>query len=170
MKVLLQNDGTVFVFHYDDDDGREPEIMTIDEFTATYGEDSLPIVVEAEVISHEDYWLLAIDLIDAWAKYQAKKKLCINAQHKETAGKVANVVQKYGGTIEAIGEQRDRLSKIVDERVYMFEQACSFFRISSVDRSWLFNNLREAKDYRNYRRKCRRRLKCNEIAAPLEYI
>ena len=141
------------------EDGAAEE-FTIDEFIATYGEEALPGELPSKVYEPNPkiYWGAAVDLVNAWSKYQAVKKLQINAMHEETRHKVDKVVQKhYSGSIQKIMNRRYELSEILNEEIEGFSNICSVFDVEPVNRYWLHDHLRDAKDYASLREKCKRR-------------
>ena len=108
------------------------------------------------------YWQYALDVVNKWAKYQAKKKLLINATHEETRHRVQGVVNDekyYGGSVTKIRESRDALSYQLDRLLSEFVDICEFFEVEPVSREWLYDHLEDAKDYASYRGKCQTRLK-----------
>lgn len=144
------------------EDGATEE-FTVEEFIDTYGEDALPDsgspVYKHEPPSPRIYWNAAIDLINAWSEYQAKKKLYINATHAETINRVRHVVVKnYDGNIRKVADHRNQLSEEVDNQLARFEDICAGFDVEPVNRVWLYRNLTEARQYASLREKCRRRL------------
>ena len=112
---------------------------------------------ETELDSRE-YWQLAGELINAWAQYQAKKKLFVNATHEETWHKVWDVIVKnYDGDVRRVRRHEQKLSIQVDIKLNNFDRICGKFKVEPVSRQWLYENLKDSKDYASYRGKCDRR-------------
>ena len=147
------------------------EVFPIEEFIKTYGADALPNggpFYKHEPPSSRIYWNAAIDLINAWSDYQAKKKLYINATHPETFFRVAKVVkEKFDGNFQKIANRRDELSREVDCLIDRFEDICSGFDVEPVSRVWLYQHLKDADDYKRLREKCKRRLNRTRPAVSL---
>ena len=117
-----------------------------------------PVVVSEDNIY--DYWQLCLDVVNAWAKYQAKKNLYINASHDETRHMVWDVVQKYyDGSLVLLARHEAELSEAVDAAIYRLARASHTYNVEPINREWLYRNLESAKDYKSYREKCKRRQK-----------
>lgn len=117
--------------------------------------------IERNVIELDprQYWQKALDVINAWSKYQSVKKLYINATHDETRHRVQRVVDGYyGGRVERVRNHERELSLTVDRLLGEFRTICDSFRVESVSRNWLYHKLADAKAYDSYRKKCERRL------------
>ena len=108
------------------------------------------------------YWQYSLDVVNKWAKYQAAKKLYINATHDETRHRVQAVVDSkkyYNGSVNRIFEQEKALSYQLSRLLVEYRDICDFFGVESVKREWLYDHLKDASDYASYRGKCQRRLK-----------
>ena len=122
--------------------------------------------VEASPVKETDsdtslYWLSALDLVNVWARYQAAKKLYINATHDETQHRVWSVVadeKYYGGSLSRLRRRESNLSSQLDEVLAGFERICHLYEVEAVSREWLYDNLKDARDYASYRGKCQRRV------------
>ena len=107
------------------------------------------------------YWQYSLDVVNKWAKYQAAKKLYVNATHDETRHRVQAVVNSekyYKGSVSRIYEQEKALSYQLSRLLVEYRDICDFFGVEPVTREWLYDHLKDASDYASYRGKCQRRL------------
>lgn len=126
---------------------------------------------EEATISHECYWEAAIDLINAWSAYQAKRKLYLNANDYETRHKVWHIVEKnYGGSMRRLESHRVELSGKVDLAIDRFSMVCRKVNVEPVNREWLFRSLKESKDYESIRKKCSRRMEAKKPPESLKNL
>ena len=117
------------------------------------------------------YWSVALDLVNAWATYQGKKKLLVNASHDETRHMVWGIiVDKYGGNLTNLERHKTELSIKVDETLYLFQKACVKAGVETVSREWLYRNLRDGKSYNSLRQKCRRRMQAGKPPQSLKKL
>ena len=146
--------------------------MSLDEvFPEVFGGESvseLPLVVEEQTKETTNapyskaYWEYALGVINLWARYQAAKKLYINATHEETRRRVQSVVNDkkyYGGSTRKIYDRKESLSYQLSRKLAGFADVCEFYGVEPVTREWLYDHLKEAKDYASYRGRCQRRFK-----------
>lgn len=120
---------------------------------------------------NREYWETAIELINAWSAYQAKRKLYLNASDYETRHKVWHIVEKsYGGSMRWLESHRVELSDKVDLAIDGFSVICRKVGVEPVNREWLFQSLKESKDYKNIRRKCSRRMEAKKPPESLKNL
>lgn len=125
---------------------------------------------EEATISHE-YWEAAIELINAWSAYQAKRKLYLNASDYETHHKVWHIVEKnYGGDMQRLEDHRVELSDKVDLAIDGFGVICRKVNVEPVNREWLFRSLKESRDYKSIREKCSRRMEAKKPPESLKNL
>ncbi|MDO5452063.1 MAG: hypothetical protein Q4F56_03155 [Candidatus Saccharibacteria bacterium] len=106
------------------------------------------------------YWYAAVDVINAWSKYQSVKKLYVNATHGETRHRVWSVVASkkyYNGSVQRVSNREKELFYLVQAALGEFKTICQFYGVEPVDLDWLYDHLKESKDYASYRNKCKRR-------------
>lgn len=171
MKVYL-SDGkdTVVVFF---EDREEPDWYSVEEFIAAYGEEALPEpkIDDLQNESFAEYWSAAIELINAWANYQAKRKLYANAICEETTHRVADVIAKnYDNDLQRLKRQTTKFFVLVDENLGIFRYNCRVYGVESVDMEWLKVHLFDKKDYRRVRDKCKRRKAANKPPVSLHEL
>lgn len=168
MKVYLSDDkDTVVVFFEDRED---PDWYSVEEFIAAYGEEALPEskVDDLQNESFAEYWDAAIELVNAWANYQAKRKLYVNATCDETVHRVADVIAKsYDNDLRRLKRQAAKFFTLVDEGLDIFRYYCRVYGMEPVDIMWLRTHLFDKKDYRRVRDKCKRRKAANKSPVSL---
>ena len=106
------------------------------------------------------YWRTATKVIDAWSTYQGVKKLYVNATHEETRHRVWPVVASekyYKGSVQRVSNREKELFYLVQAALGEFKTICQFYGVEPVDLDWLYDHLKESKDYASYRNKCKRR-------------
>ena len=163
----VYDDNIIEVFY---DEGTDPEIYTVEEFIARYGEDALPDRDESDVgvESYYEYWDLALKLVNAWAKYQAKRKLYANYVSEDTRHRVENVIiRNYGGDVGRLLRHEHSLVVIVYRILADFQAQCRKYKVASVDVIWLKLHLCEDKQYKSIRGKCQRRMNKNRPPVPI---
>ena len=99
-------------------DETEPEQWSVKDFIAAHGEDVLP-EYEHDITLDEDYgdyWQSAINLVNAWADCQHKRKLFANATSKGKRGEVWPVIVKnYNGELWRLKKHVQKTIAFVDE-------------------------------------------------------
>lgn len=125
---------------------------------------------DAEVTATE-YWQTAVEVVNAWSQYRAKAKLYFNATHEETRNAVWHViVEKYDGDVRNLEDHEGELSEMVNIRLDSFESVCQKFSVDKISRQWLYDNLKDARDYNLLRQKCLRRLRSDKPAISLRSL
>ena len=127
---------------------------------------------------NEKYWNSMMDVVNAWAAYNSVKKLYTNATSPETKHKVQKVVADYyGGQVEKIEDRRFALLTPLDMELAYFKSLCDKAEIElpytgrkNDDLNWLFNNLKDERDYASFRRKITNRLKRNAPPEPIQNL
>ena len=164
MKAYLSDDNATVVVFIEGEE--EPEWYTTEEFVNMYGEDALPkkkTQEELDAESYAEYWDAAIELVNAWAKYQAKRKLFANYMNEETRHRVEHVVVKsYGNDPNRLKRHTRRLYLLVQEALEVFWYHCRIYGIEPISMMWLRMHLLEDKNYKSLREKCRRKMKASK--------
>ena len=104
------------------------------------------------------YWTAALTVVNAWSRYQAAKKMEINARYKETEHKVKEVVSSYWEGKKDLQSSVLARSERVDEVLKYFAAICDKYGVEPVSRNWLYQNLHDAAEYASLREKISRRL------------
>lgn len=168
---LCESDTVEVIFECD----AEPEYYSVKKFIAMYGEDALPERDKPQELlgiePYYEYWNAAFDLVNAWAKYQGKRKLYANYVGENTRHRVEQVIAKsYGGDINKLVRHLRRLSMLVSGALGDFYAQCRKYGMPSVDAMWLRMHLLEDKHYRSLRSKCQRRRDKNKPPTPLNEL
>ena len=122
-------------------------------------------------VDYTPFWEAMLDLVNAWSRYQAVKKIEINATYAETEHKVAGVVGEYwAGSPKKLRETVEQRSGKVEMELKRSELMCSRFRVDPVTREWLHDHLLDGGDYASYRGKINRRKKKNAPAKSLKVL
>lgn len=106
------------------------------------------------------YWQYSLEVVNAWARYQAVKKLHINASHPETRPAVQDVLDDkkyYNGSMHRVYDHKLQLFNHLCALLREYKEICGLYRVEPVGLNWLQQNLKAARDYASYRGKCRRR-------------
>lgn len=134
----------------------------VDEFIAMYGEDSPPesqLANQPDIDSFLEYWEAAINLVNAWAAYQAKRKLFANASCGATRHRVQLVIDgHYGGNLDNLEKAIMRLYADVEKCLGIFAYYCRLHKLEPIGITWLRRHLLEGKNYKAIRDKCRRKM------------
>lgn len=162
------DDNIIEVFY---ENGVDPEIYTVKEFIAIYGEDALPDRDEPKDGSADyyyEYWAAALKLVNAWAKYQGKRKLYANYTCEDTRHIVEHVViRNYGGDVSKLLRHEHSLVVILNYALADFQCQCRIYKVDSIDIVWLRLHLQEDKHYKKMRGKCQRRMNKNTPPVPI---
>ena len=162
------DDNTVEVFYRE---GADPDIYTVKEFIAIYGEDALPDRDEAndEGADHYyEYWASMLNLVNAWAKYQGKRKLYINNDGENTRPRMEHVIIRYyDGDVGKLLRHEHSLIAQVNRALADFKLQCSKYDVESVNIMWLGLHLLEDRNYKSLRGKCQRRMNKNRPPVPI---
>lgn len=122
-------------------------------------------------VDYTGYWQAALVVVNAWSKYQGRKKLEINSSYPETDHKVAPVVDRYfGGSKSKLRDRVQELSEAVDLTLVDFALKCREYGVESVSRDWLYRNLIDVKAYASLRGKIKRRMGKNKPPASLKNL
>ena len=162
------DDNTVEVFYRE---GADPDIYTVKEFIAIYGEDALPERNDSQVSDAElysEYWAAALRLVNAWAKYQSKRKLYINNDSEDARPRVEHVIIRYyDGDVGKLLRHEHSLIAQVNRALADFKLQCSKYDVESVNIVWLGLHLQEDKNYKSLRDKCQWRMNKNRPPVPI---
>ena len=166
------DDNTVEVFYRE---GVDPDIYTVEQFIAVYGEDALPSVTslaEFDVVDdYSEYWSAAIDLVNAWARFQGKRKLYGNSDREGARYKVEHVIIRYyDGDVGKLLRHEHSLAVALNYALVGFERQCSRYNVGSVNIVWLELHLQEDRHYKSLRAKCQRRRDKNKPPTPLNEL
>ena len=105
------------------------------------------------------YWKRALEVVNAWSKYQAKKKLFQDANNPETAHRVREVVEKYyGGDAERISFSVNKTRNQFRQALRDFQGTCKVSEVEAIDVAWLEEHVTNAKAAGSLRGKIKRRL------------
>lgn len=154
--------------------GAEPEYYSVKEFAAIYGEDALPERNDPQELDAElysEYWAAALRLVNAWAKYQGKRKLYANYVCEDTRRRVEHVViRNYGGDISKLLRHEHGLAVVLNYALADFRYQCRKYKVEPVNIVWLGLHLQEDRHYKSLRGKCQRRRDKNKPPTPLNEL
>ena len=106
------------------------------------------------------YWQYSLEVVNAWAKYQAVKKLRNNASHPDTRPAVQKVIDDkkyYNGSFYRLRRREEECYGRLYTLMKEYKEICGLYKVEPVGFDWLRHNLKNAKDYASYRCKCERR-------------
>ena len=63
-----------------------------------------------------------------------------------------------------------QVSENVNRKLLVFEGICLDFGVDKISRQWLYDNLKNSKDYQKLRQKCLRRLQVHKPAESLKNL
>lgn len=121
-------------------------------------------------VDYTPFWQAHLDLVSAWARYQAAKKMEISNSYPETEHKVAHVVDGYWGSSKKLHQTVEHRSSLVDEAIKYCDVVCKRYHVEPVSREWLYENLLDGSDYASYRGKIKRRMARNKPAQSLKVL
>ena len=117
------------------------------------------------------FWTAALALLNTWSEYRTKAKLYFNATHDETRPAVWQVIiDSYNGNLDRLLDHEGELSELVNFKLKTFNDLCDMFKVDTVSRQWLYDNLKDKDDYGPLRGKIKRRLDKNKPAQSLREL